>query len=385
MRRFLRATEGRRRCAASSTSPRAPAAARSSAGAPTAPPRPASTWPRASSALEAQTARRRVEVVSLAPGVIDTPMQGVVRGASAEDFVDVERFRQMKADGTLRARRRRRRRHPAPRAAGKLSGRSRSQDLRQLERDHRPLLLRRGHPRDPDHGGFQGRLRQRRWASSPRPWWRSPCPCRRPRRSCCRSSCVMDVAGLCGLSRHAPAARRSALHPRRRGGRRRAGRAHLPLLRRGDDPRSCSAPWRSASWRTACASGRRTAPAAPSVARGLLLVHALRARQHRSPTRAARRCRLPAAAALDKAVLVGTTVIFFAVINVVKLVPYAWLGLFDARNLAHLAGARSRSPRWGSCWGVASCAGSPRTLLPHLLRDAAVVGAKLLWDGIARL
>ena len=37
---------------------------------------------------------------------------------------------------------------------------------------------------------------------------------------------------------------------------------------------------------------------------------------------------------LDKAVLVGTTVIFFAVINVVKLVPYAWLGLFDARNLA---------------------------------------------------
>ncbi len=36
---------------------------------------------------------------------------------------------------------------------------------------------------------------------------------------------------------------------------------------------------------------------------------------------------------LDKAVLVGTTVIFFAVINLVKLVPYAWLGLFDARNL----------------------------------------------------
>ncbi len=36
---------------------------------------------------------------------------------------------------------------------------------------------------------------------------------------------------------------------------------------------------------------------------------------------------------LDKAVLVGTTVIFFAVINVVKLVPYAWLGLLDARNL----------------------------------------------------
>lgn len=49
-------------------------------------------------ALEA----RSVEVVSLAPGVIDTAMQGVVRGASAEDFADVERFRQMKAEGTLR-------------------------------------------------------------------------------------------------------------------------------------------------------------------------------------------------------------------------------------------------------------------------------------------
>jgi benzil reductase ((S)-benzoin forming) len=49
-------------------------------------------------ALEA----RAVEVVSLAPGVIDTPMQGIVRSASAQDFPDVERFRQMKAEGTLR-------------------------------------------------------------------------------------------------------------------------------------------------------------------------------------------------------------------------------------------------------------------------------------------
>ena len=45
---------------------------------------------------------RAVEVVSLAPGVIDTGMQGVVRSASADDFADVERFRQMKAEGALR-------------------------------------------------------------------------------------------------------------------------------------------------------------------------------------------------------------------------------------------------------------------------------------------
>jgi benzil reductase ((S)-benzoin forming) len=46
---------------------------------------------------------RAVEVVSLAPGVIDTNMQGVVRSASKEDFADVERFREMKAGGTLRS------------------------------------------------------------------------------------------------------------------------------------------------------------------------------------------------------------------------------------------------------------------------------------------
>jgi benzil reductase ((S)-benzoin forming) len=54
-------------------------------------------------ALEAQSTQPGVEVVSLAPGVIDTPMQGVVRSASVEDFADVERFRQMKAAGELRA------------------------------------------------------------------------------------------------------------------------------------------------------------------------------------------------------------------------------------------------------------------------------------------
>jgi len=53
-------------------------------------------------ALEAATARTGVEVVSLAPGVIDTAMQGVIRSSDPEEFVDVERFRQMKAAGELR-------------------------------------------------------------------------------------------------------------------------------------------------------------------------------------------------------------------------------------------------------------------------------------------
>lgn len=54
-------------------------------------------------ALECESRGLAVEVVSLAPGVIDTDMQGVVRAASAESFVDVERFRAMKAGGQLRA------------------------------------------------------------------------------------------------------------------------------------------------------------------------------------------------------------------------------------------------------------------------------------------
>ena len=41
-------------------------------------------------------------ICSLAPGVIDTPMQERVRGADETDFPDVAKFRAMKADGALR-------------------------------------------------------------------------------------------------------------------------------------------------------------------------------------------------------------------------------------------------------------------------------------------
>ena len=54
-------------------------------------------------ALEAETYGTGVEIVSLAPGVVDTPMQATVRSADAADFPEVERFRQMNAEGTLRS------------------------------------------------------------------------------------------------------------------------------------------------------------------------------------------------------------------------------------------------------------------------------------------
>ena len=53
-------------------------------------------------ALEAQARRRPVEAVSLAPGVIDTEMQGEIRGMAPTQFMDVERFRAMEAENKLR-------------------------------------------------------------------------------------------------------------------------------------------------------------------------------------------------------------------------------------------------------------------------------------------
>ncbi len=53
-------------------------------------------------ALEAGTDDPTLSICSLAPGVVDTPMQAQVRSVSESDFPDVERFRTMKADGTLR-------------------------------------------------------------------------------------------------------------------------------------------------------------------------------------------------------------------------------------------------------------------------------------------
>ena len=53
-------------------------------------------------ALEASTNDPTLSICSLAPGVVDTDMQGLVRGATEKEFPDVARFRAMKADGVLR-------------------------------------------------------------------------------------------------------------------------------------------------------------------------------------------------------------------------------------------------------------------------------------------
>lgn len=88
---------------------------------------------------------------------------------------------------------------------------------------------------------------------------------------------------------------------------------------------------------------------------------------------------------LDKAVMVGTTVIFFAVINVVKLVPYAWLGLFDARNLSTSMVLLPLAPL-GIWLGVMAMRRLSEALFYRICYGLLlVVGTKLLWDGFARL
>lgn len=88
---------------------------------------------------------------------------------------------------------------------------------------------------------------------------------------------------------------------------------------------------------------------------------------------------------LDKRVLVGTTVIFFAVINVVKVAPYAWLGLFDARNLSTSLLLAPLAPLgiWIGVWlmGRLSEAVFYRICYALLL----VVGVRLLADGLSGL
>jgi len=53
-------------------------------------------------ALEAAQGDSTLAICSLAPGVIDTSMQTLVRSVTEREFPDVARFRAMKADGVLR-------------------------------------------------------------------------------------------------------------------------------------------------------------------------------------------------------------------------------------------------------------------------------------------
>jgi len=85
------------------------------------------------------------------------------------------------------------------------------------------------------------------------------------------------------------------------------------------------------------------------------------------------------------ALYVGTSVIFFAVVNAVKLIPYFALGQFDATNLAASAILMPVAP-------LATLAGAwlvrrmrPDIFYPFMYAMVALVSLKLIHDGIADL
>jgi len=88
---------------------------------------------------------------------------------------------------------------------------------------------------------------------------------------------------------------------------------------------------------------------------------------------------------LDKTVFVGTTVVFFAVVNAVKLLPYTWLGLFDSANLKTSAVLAPLAPV-GILLGVWMMKRIPQELFYRICYVILlVVGSKLLWDGFSGL
>ena len=88
---------------------------------------------------------------------------------------------------------------------------------------------------------------------------------------------------------------------------------------------------------------------------------------------------------LDKTVFVATSVIFFAVGNYVKIVPYMWLGLFDARNLATSA-VLFPVGIGGVYLGVWLHKRLSQALFYRIVYVLLLAtGAKLLYDGLTRL
>lgn len=88
---------------------------------------------------------------------------------------------------------------------------------------------------------------------------------------------------------------------------------------------------------------------------------------------------------MDKTLFVGTTVIYFAFVNYVKLIPYAWLGQFSGENLLTSLLLSPLAPlgMWLGIW-------LHRRIDEQLFYQAvylmlAFVGFKLLYDGLKPL
>lgn len=88
---------------------------------------------------------------------------------------------------------------------------------------------------------------------------------------------------------------------------------------------------------------------------------------------------------LDPKTLTGTSVVFFAVTNAVKLVPYFALGQFDAANLAVSAALTPIAPAATlmGAWLVRRM--RPQIFYPFTYALVGIIALKLVWDGVASL
>lgn len=88
---------------------------------------------------------------------------------------------------------------------------------------------------------------------------------------------------------------------------------------------------------------------------------------------------------LDKALFAGTTIVFFAVINAAKIIPYLALGLFDATNLATSA-VLAPAAATGILLGILLRKHVSRTIFFRIVYGFVfVTGCKLLYDGVRGL
>jgi hypothetical protein len=88
---------------------------------------------------------------------------------------------------------------------------------------------------------------------------------------------------------------------------------------------------------------------------------------------------------MDKTLFVGTTVIFFFVLNYAKLVPYAVIGQFTAENLMTALVLAPLAPL-GMRLGIRLHGVVSQALFYRLCYGAlTITGTKLIWDWAASL
>ncbi len=83
--------------------------------------------------------------------------------------------------------------------------------------------------------------------------------------------------------------------------------------------------------------------------------------------------------------LSGTTAIFFAITNAIKLVPYFALGQFDAANLAASAVLMPLAPlaTLAGAWLVRRM--KPEVFYPLTYATVGLIALKLIYDGLIGL